>query len=269
MANIIYPTILEDIDINFDDLEIRNKINHLKDIYKKIPKTKCIKCPEKTGVEADCCKVFNPPIFLIEFLYIAKEIIKKDKKIQKELLIECLKSYLSTDIIQKCVLLNEKNMCLFYKNRPFACRMFGQYTKEEWKRRQKAIKDIKKEEDKIPFYNQCNGVIIDDKKTKILSTQKTDNLFKQIYSIDISLFEKQENGKRIVMNNTTYLPFEAHFLTYMLGLDFLYQITNIKITVIESKEKLNKQEINKEEHKQNLKKLKDFIEEAEKEIRRI
>ena len=69
------------IEIDTDIFDLKIAIKDLNDIYKKIPDTKCLHCPGKDKVEADCCKCFSPPMLLIEFLNILTKEQAKSAKV--------------------------------------------------------------------------------------------------------------------------------------------------------------------------------------------
>ena len=69
----------------------------------------------------------------IEFLNIF-EYLKKNNELFKELLPRIIKYYFLEMVTkERCPFLNEEGLCLIYDVRPLVCRVFGHWTKEEYK----------------------------------------------------------------------------------------------------------------------------------------
>lgn len=222
------------IEVDFDSLEFKVNINKLKsDVYRKIPKTKCIQCPGKEGVEADCCKTFSPPMLLIEFVHIMRLLEKRTKEERGYLYFECFKSFLEPGHIEPCPLLDNEGMCSVYEARPFSCRMFGQYDEDEWDERLENVSiELGMEKEKVPFYKQCEGVELKKKqKIKKITKESSDHIFRKIYDLDIELFPKEvrQQARDVVMGSYTYLPFDAHYLLMTIGQEKLEDLTSMKI----------------------------------------
>jgi Fe-S-cluster containining protein len=218
------------IDIDTHSLQSIKLLGQLKKIYEKIPQTKCLKCPDKSGVEADCCKMFSPPMLLIEFINMLNILEIKSRKELNELLYYCYESFINPNYTKPCILL-EETICKVYNARPFSCRMFAQYDDKEWEDRLKAIsKELNLDTKDVPFCKQCNGIKIKQKsKIKSISKEKSDNIFRSIHALDIELFDDKNKGYETVMKSMTYLPFDAHFLCFSVGPDLLDQLALIKI----------------------------------------
>jgi Fe-S-cluster containining protein len=244
-----------------NDLTAYKAYGDLNRLYKKIPNVVCVKCPKKKKIEADCCKSFSPPMLLVEFLHILDQIettMNKEKKI--ELILKCIKTVLNTDISKECVLLNKNNQCSCYDRRPMNCRMFGVYTKEEWSDRLEKLKetfdcDIKD----IPFYRQCKNVKIKGKKKKI-SRLESDMIFHDIYDIDMNFFENKKQGREIVFDSKTYLPFHIHYLLINMGPDLLDNLVIMREGISASHEKFKNGEIDEETLKNSESQIESFIE---------
>jgi len=244
-------------------------ISNLNDLYSIIPKTKCINCPGKKTMEAECCKAFSPPILLIEFISSLRNIEKWDNNKRKKLFINSLKSYLNVENAKRCPLL-ENNKCLIYEQRPLSCRLFAMYTDDEWNNRLKNISiKLEIEETEVPFYKQCRNIkILDPKKTKNNSVPKeiSDNIFKEMHLLDIKLFQDQQYGKKIVMDSLTYTPFDAHFVSLTLGRERFEQIGIIKERSAAVKRKFDSKILDKKDLENDRKGIEDFVNIIEKQI---
>jgi len=237
--NFYHPTY--GIIIDTDSEQTKDLLKRLNKLYKKISKTKCIQCPLKKGVEADCCKTFSPPLHLIEFVNILNDIVGESSLQDKRVLLnDCFKSFLSSENEKPCVLLKGTE-CSIYKTRPFACRMFGQYDKDEWERRLKIFsEELGLSPEKVPFYEQCEGVdVVKKQDVKKISRKKSDLLYLELHYLDIGLFKdltkkegeedlKEQDGKEIVFASMTYTPFDVHLLSVRIGPDKLDELAGIK-----------------------------------------
>ena len=253
------------IEIDTKSLESFKLYNELKNLYNKIPKTKCLNCPGKSMVEADCCKVFSPPMLLIEFLNIIKAIEDNPEEEKKDLYFRCFKSYLNPAYEKKCVLLNDKDQCTIYNARPFACRMFGLYEEKEWEDRLKSISlETGVDQEKMPFAKQCDRVEIKKKKTKVKNITKgtSDHIFKLIHYLDINIFPENlaKESAGIVMGSYTYLPFDTHYLLMQIGQEKLDNLATMK----DMSRKLKKKDALL--FAKNQKEINDFLEIIKKEI---
>ena len=258
---------LFDIVIDTDDLQLTSILSKLEKVYQGIPKTKCSICPGKDGVTAECCKIFSPSMYLVEFLDILKRIERKcqiDRKDLQEtvnfIIKNCVDSFMHVDkesILKKPCPLMVNNLCSYYKERPFSCRNFGLYSKVEWEKRLQTIiqqTGMKKEE--IPFYEQCTGVKVSAKQGFSLTTESSNNLFNAIYNLDVQLL----NNVSKQVGNITYMPFDHHFLVLFLGPDGLEQLTDMKILLMDSITKRKNNEIEEESLLKIENNIKEFIE---------
>lgn len=258
------------IEINSNGKKYKKIKKQLKEIYEELPATKCLNCPTKCGVEADCCKVFSPPMFLIEFLGAMEIISEKTKEEQDELVIQCFDSYLDPSHKKKCVLL-EETFCSIYEKRPFACRMFGLYSDFEYNQRlHKYQKELDIEIDQIPFSKQCRNLEVDS-DLNYVPQLKSDSYFRKIHDLDVDLFNNKKEGKYYVyQNNSTYMPFDAHFLCLRIGPDYLDLLTDMKIELRKAKKDYEKDKSNLQNILHLRKKeeeVKDFIENIKKSIK--
>jgi Fe-S-cluster containining protein len=233
------------LNIDFSDLQTLKILGDLSSLYKKIPDTKCLHCPSQKKVTAQCCHTFSPPMFLIEFVNIYRQIEKKNKEEKLEIILSCFESFVNPALEKQCVLLS-KNRCLTYEQRQTSCRLFGQYSKSEWQDRLDLLTqqlDVPAEE--VPFYNQCLNIKVD--KNKNISKAESDLIFKNIRDLDVLLFPDRAMGKRIVDTTMTYIPFDAHMLASIVGYDNMEKLTDVKLMMRGAQEKFKKGEISVEE----------------------
>jgi len=249
-------------EIDTDDLETIKLFVQLDEIYKGIPKTKCLQCPLKSNVQADCCKVFSPPMYLVEFLNIFRKMEDFTKEQKMEIVSKCIDSVLDPQIIKPCLLLDGL-LCSVYGGRPFSCRMFGVYSQVEWKGRLKSYSHqlgIPPEE--IPFFEQCKGVEVIKKKKSgvpaVISKDKSDDMFDRIQRLDISLFKDRACGTSVVYSTATYIPFDAHYLQIIIGPENLENLVTMKISLRKNENLFEEGEISEKEYKKIKKEVKDF-----------
>ena len=247
------------IDINTEDLNCRLILTEINKIYKKIPKTKCDKCPGKKKVESDCCKTFSPPMLFSEFINIVSDVSKNKNDAEiKELIVASIKTFLDISDVKECVLL-EKNRCIVYEQRPFSCRMFGLYSSEEWSDRLKKISEHKKcKIEELPFYKQCKG-ISKTGKTKKISRLHSDILFRDLHDLDVKIFPDDKIGKKFVFQSKTYMPFYVHFLLINLGPQMLENLAIIREDLEKTVEKVKHKEIDKKSLDKKIEQVSDFI----------
>lgn len=231
------------IKINTESKKTQKIFEDLNKHYDRLPSTKCLNCPTKCGVEADCCKVFSPPMLLVEFLQAMTKIEKWPEEQQVDLLYSCLESFLNPDRVKPCILL-ENVLCSIYDARPLSCRLFGIYEDSEYKERLKKFFGDQPPEN-TPFIKQCKNLEVDGKENFVSKT-KSDAIFFFIHKLDISLFEDKRVGEEVVMSSCTYMPFDAHYLCLMFGPDYLDDLTKIKLDLRKVKDNYEKDTTNKE-----------------------
>lgn len=260
------------LEIDTNSVKIKKKIKKLQKLYEKIPATICNFCPKKKTVEADCCKHFSPPMYFIEFLDILRIIEKWSEEKRNDLLSECYQSYANPDIVRPCALLNE-TLCSIYEGRPFSCRMYGQYPKEEWANRLKTVSsewEVPIEE--IPMNEQCGepNVSFAKKKIKTLTVGEENKIFKEIANFDaqvvtdcllsdVSVDKKREFANELVFSAATYMPFDAHYILLYSGPDQLDQLTEIRFLLQQKNKKFKAGEIDEAELRKVENQVEDFI----------
>lgn len=254
------------IKIDTEDESFIKIIENLQNHYKRLPGTKCLNCPTKCGVEADCCKVFSPPMLLVEFLYAMTQIEKWPEEKQVKLLYSCIESYLNPSYTKPCVLL-ENVLCSIYGARPLSCRLFGLYEDKEYEDRLKKIFGEHPPEN-TPFIKQCKNLDVEGEENFVPKT-KSDAIFFFIHTLDIELFEDKEMGKEIVMSSCTYMPFDAHYLCLIYGPDYLETLTDMK-EELRKLQKLYEQDETNYTARLNYKKkesqIQDFLDKVKKSI---
>jgi len=261
------------IEIDTDSFDLKKAFKDLNDIYKKIPNTKCLHCPGKKGVEADCCKSFSPPMLLVEFLNILSKLEKEDKEFQEKFVVECMQSFLNPEYQNECLLLKDV-FCRYYDQRPFSCRMFGQYSDVEWKGRIEAIQEQSfVDPRKLPFYKQCKNIqVLAKKGKKSVKKGDSDYFFKSIYSIDLRLFDyfgekgKPSLGPLFVLSSKTYLPIYTHLLLIRIGPELLEQLAIVKLNGRQDYDLYLEGELSEEKYIEKKKGIEDFFQIIKKSI---
>lgn len=257
-----YEILVDTSDLNFVSL-----LGKLNEYYKKIPNTKCINCPGKCGVEADCCKSFSPPMLFIEFIAILKTMASLPKEKLKEVHYNCFASYLNPEQAKPCMLLKE-TLCSVYAQRPLACRLFGLYPKKEYEDRlDRVSKELKVSIDETPFAKQCQN--IESSGTKTVPTETSQKIFENIHELDVQLFEDRAVGKYFVYGTKTYMPFDAHWLLLHIGPDELQNLTAIKLNLRDLRKSLKDGKVSKEDVDVAEEQVKEFLESIKKSINTI
>ena len=248
--------------LDTDSETSKKKYEELRNLYKQIPPTKCLVCPGKEGVEADCCKTFSPPLLLVEFLAIMDQLKDQTEEEKKDLLFRCYQSYLDPGFTKKCVLLNGL-LCSVYPARPYNCRMFGVTPHEEWEKRSKDRgEETGLSPEEVPFSKQCDGMKIKKKSPiKKISKETSDKIFKTIHDLDISLYKDRFFGKGVVMESMTYMPFDAHYLSVFIGPEHLETLADIKMGLRNSKK-----EGNEGDYLNKLKNVQEFLKQVKEQI---
>ena len=120
-----------------------------KDVYNKIPESKCLGCPVNGGkggrITAECCKKASPPMYFIEFMYVYNHIqVSWSKDKRKQLIFGAFRDILNPSREKPCLLLdNDTNRCGVYKARWSNCRTYGMISETEWESRGRAwIKEL-------------------------------------------------------------------------------------------------------------------------------
>lgn len=271
------------LEIETSSSKLKKKIKSLQKLYGKIPDTICNFCPKKKSVEADCCNHFSPPMYFVEFLSIIKELERWPAERRMELLADCYRSYLAPDIKRPCVLL-DNTLCSIYMSRPFSCRMYGQYPKEEWQNRLKVVADEWGiSEDEVPMNKQCGepNVTLANVKLKPLTVREENDIFKEIAQIDVQIVaefllaegynydKKLDFANNLVFSASTYLPFDAHFILLYSGPDNLEKLTELRLHYREKYKQFKAGDIDDSELKELENQLEDFIKIMENSIIQI
>lgn len=257
------------IEINTKDEKVQNMIKRLKDLYSELPNAKCLQCPGQCSVTAECCKVFSPPMNLVEFVHIMTNIGELTQEQKSNLAVKCVDSFVNPDYFKACTLLNDVN-CSVYNERPLACRLFGVYVEAEYEERVRKVSAKIPEYVDIPFKKQCRNLEYTDGKREIFRGH-SDRIFKQIHELDMEFFSSlsSEQAKDIVMSSLTYMPFEAHYLSVVIGPDALDLLAEMKMSLRKAKDAymLDKSNIpNNLAFKKKEQQVKDFLEEIKKNI---
>lgn len=257
------------IEIDTKSEKVQNMVKRLGELYAELPGTKCLQCPGQCSVTAECCKVFSPPMNLVEFVHIMTDIGELDQEQRTNLALKCLDSFVNPDYFKACTLLEGIN-CSVYNQRPLACRLFGVYVEAEYRERVKNVSAKLPSYVDIPFREQCTNLEYTDGKREIFRGH-SDRIFKQIHELDMEFFDtlSESDAKDLVMSSCTYMPFEAHYLCVVLGPDALDLLAEMKMSLRKTKDAymLDKSNIpNHLAYSKKEKQVKDFLDEIKKNI---
>ena len=247
-------------DIEIDTGKMLEIFTSMTREYSKCPNTVCLFCPGCETVEAHCCKSFSPSMMLCEFINIMRQIEKWSVEDRADLILSCVESYLNPSLVQPCVLLGEDNRCRIYEARPTACRFYGQYSNQSWNGRiDNLAKRLGIVKGKLPMKGeQCKNIKVENGNESI-AFKEEEAIFKKIYDIDVKMFENERDGKDIVYNALTYMPFDAHYLLITVGPDILETLTDFRLELQSSRRKFDDGDLEKLELDNLEKNVKDFV----------
>lgn len=257
------------IKINTEDEKVQKMLGKLKELYSELPSANCLQCPGKCSVTAECCKVFSPPMNLVEFVHIMTNIGELTQKQKTDLALKCVDSFVNPDYFKACTLLDGVN-CSVYHERPLACRLFGVYVEAEYEERVRKVSAKIPEYVDIPFKKQCRNLDYTNGKREIFRAH-SDRIFKQIHELDMEFFStiSKAEAKDLVMSSLTYMPFEAHYLSVVIGPDALDLLAEMKMSLRKTKDAYMSDKSNVPNNlafKKKEKQVKDFLDEIKKSI---
>lgn len=210
-----------------DKKRIDDSISVLNYVYSEMPSTKgCLenigKSKKEGGCGAWCCQVQNPSVLYVEFLNVWKNTIStwSDGKIGN-LIEACLKNYLFDRPVKGCVFFDHKSkMCSQHETRPYNCRIYGVIPEEEFKPRYERLKVLNNQTQK-----QCGLVSTEDGSE--VTMKDTNYWWKQAMGAEGAIGIK----KSLINDDATgsYRTYHDHVLIHVFGLDFLGQLTDVRL----------------------------------------
>lgn len=234
-----------DIDLSQSNLE--GPIVALNVLYNGMPATSgCETCKDVNGDNAFwCCKTQNPSLYYVEFLQVLKKIgeWKNDKKV--DLILRAVKNYLDNGLSKGCVFFDGE--CTIYSDRPFACRMYGVISEENWNKRWETLK--KRQGDSFEAQPQCSLVSSEEEITPEMEGKWFLHARKSEERIGIA----SDAIDRHDLAGGSYRTFHDHLLLEFFGEDLLSVLTHAKMTDSTKEEvDLLIEELRKQLHEQAL-----------------
>lgn len=173
--------------------------------------------------EVHNCKTQNPSLYYVEFLQVLRMIGENWSNSKKtELILRAVRNYLDNSLSKGCVFFDGE--CTIYIDRPFACRMYGVISKENWDKRWETLKE--RQGDQFEAKPQCSLVIAEEEITPemeskwFLHTRKSEERIG--LAPEIINFHDLAGG--------SYRTFHDHLLLEFFGEDLLSVLTHAKMT---------------------------------------
>lgn len=222
------------------DIEKRNleKLFHkLKNCYSSLPVTTCQNCPNKDKNTADCCRIDNPPIYLIEFLNIIYYYFE-NKTIEEfnDIVFKCYEWLFDLSKHIPCIFLKEPNICEIYNKRGFNCRNYSLVPDDEWEERRKLFVELTGEKHDL-MDKQCTNVRIESPKFLIRNSAQNKKIQDDVFNNIIKLDARLGINIKEVYNNKTRMSFPLHLLLFFLGADKLDYFLSIREVISNDAEK--------------------------------
>lgn len=195
-------------------------------LYEGMPETTgCNKCQEVNGDNAYwCCKTQSPSMHYIEFLRAWREVQSWDKSKKANVVISCIRNYLSNESNKGCVFYDCG--CTIYEDRPFACRMYGIVPEENWNKRWDSLKD--RDGDKFSAVPQCDLVSTVDNKP--VSADSENKWFAHIVKTEERIGVSKIAIRLHDEPGGSYRTFHDHILMEIFPSQTLDILTQVKLT---------------------------------------
>ena len=217
------------VDVREDN--IIGPLARLKILYDEMPATSgCEKCREKNGENAFwCCLSQSPSMYYIEFLYVWREVQKWSKTNRANLVLRCIRNYLSNSLSKGCVM--HEGKCLCYSQRPYMCKLYGVIHKTSWDKRWTDLRERQK--DKFEAKDQCPLVIIDQEGyegKEGIKPEDEDNWFKQISRCEERIGVQPRELSLHDQSGGSYRTFHDHILIELFEPAFLERLTKVRFS---------------------------------------
>jgi Fe-S-cluster containining protein len=211
------------IDLTSSNLE--GPIVALNVLYNGMPATSgCEKCEEINGDDARwCCRTQSPSMYYVEFLQVLKAIGDNwDEEKKTEVVLRAVRNYLDNSLSKGCVFYD--NECTIYSDRPFACRMYGVISKENWDKRWETLKN--RQGDQFEARPQCDLVTSEEEITPEMEAKWFLHTRKSEERIGIA----PEIINRHDLGGGSYRTFHDHLLLEFFGENLLSALTQARMT---------------------------------------
>lgn len=224
-------------NLDIDKKVLDKLLNKLKEFYDKLPVTICHNCPNKEKNEADCCRIDNPPIYLIEFLNIIYYYFEnKTTSELNDLIYRCYEWLFDLSKHIPCIFLNEPNICEIYNKRCFNCRNYSLVPDDEWEERRKLFIETTGEKHDL-MDKQCTNVRIESPKFLIRNSVQNKKIQDDVFNNIMKLDAKLGINIKEVYKNKTRMSFPLHLLLFFLGPDKLDYFLTVRELVGNDEEK--------------------------------
>ena len=214
--------------VDISESNIQKPLISLKVLYEGMPETEgCEKCEEINGDAVQwCCKLQNPSLHYVEFLYVWKYVQKTyDKNSRLSLIVRAITNYLSNSSKKGCIFFVNDEGCTIHKHRPFSCRMYGVVPEENWTKRWDALNaEMGDQFDAIP---QCPHV--KTKSGEPVTSQQEDKWYEYIKKCERDLGVSEAHIKLHDRFGGPYRTFHDHILIELFDDVFLNKLSSIRM----------------------------------------
>lgn len=216
---------------DISDKNIIGPLARLKIIYDEMPKTTgCEECSKIYGEKNKdwCCKSISPSMHYVEFLYVWQDVQKWSKKKKLEVIIRCIRNYLSNRLDKGCVFYKEG--CTIYNLRPTVCRHYGITCPSVFEERYNRLKE--RQGDKCVVKPQCNKVSIKDEnyKSEFILPEDENQWFKQVIECENRIGVSPEAISMHDLPGGSYRTFHDHILIELFEPSFLEMLTKYRFS---------------------------------------
>jgi len=161
----------------------------LRQAYDSLPATKgCMdnihKPKAEGGCNAWCCRLMNPSLLYVEFLYFWKDVLDNwSKEALVDLIERAICNYLSPVVTKGCILFDpDTNLCTSHLHRPYSCRTYGITPEEEFRPKIERLRVLYKDDPTAQFRDQCD--LIETKNGEKVTKESLDKVWNQVVSAE-------------------------------------------------------------------------------------
>jgi len=211
-------------NVDTTESNLLGPITSLNILYDEMPETSgCEKCPEiNKDDEIWCCLTQNPSMYYVEFLNAWQHIQEEWSKLdRKNLILRAIRNYLDNSLSKGCIFYDSE--CLIYKQRPYACRMYGIIPTETWNTRWESLK--KRQGDNFEAKPQCELVICDSE----ITPDQEDKWFSHTTTCEKRIGVAEPIIKLHDHAGGSYRTFHDHILIEMFKDDFLHMLSQVRL----------------------------------------
>lgn len=196
----------------------------LQRIYDGVPDT--IGCMEnidkEDGCGAWCCQHQSPSVLEVEFANTWKWVNDNlDESETIQLIEKALRNYMSNSQNKGCIFWDSNTkLCMQHKTRPYACRIYGIMSDEEWRPRYEQLKVLNND-----LREQCNLVKTANGKTFTKGT--SDAYWKDLVNLEAANgIPKSRIHDQVGGSNRTY---HDHIILNLYSRDILKELSKMRL----------------------------------------